>query len=204
VEGSDAFGAYAPVYERALPYLDTRDNDIHVQISFRFATKLLTAYQEAEERVVLPAIILHDIGWKLIPEDLHLKAFGPKMTRPDIQRLHETEGARVAGEILATLDGYAIYRDEIVAIIDGHDTRHEALSLNDSLVKDADKLWRFSSRGAAIDSRRFGIPWRDHVRWLGQQIDKWLFTEEGVRLAYQTLERTKSEGEPEGRTKETT
>ncbi len=199
---SDAFGDYAPVYERALPYLDTRDNDIHVQISFQFARRLLTSYPKADERIVLPAIILHDIGWKMIPEDLHIKAFGPHMTRPDLQRLHETEGARLADEILATLDNLATVREEIVAIIDGHDTRHEALSLNDQIVKDADKLWRFSSRGAAIDSRRFGIPWRDHVEWLGLRIDEWLFTEEGRRLAHETLERTKREGEPEHQPKE--
>jgi hypothetical protein len=197
MQRTEAFGGYALVYERALPYLDTRDNDIHVQISFQFARSLLSSYPEANERVVLPAIILHDIGWKLIPEELHHTAFGPNMTRPDLQRLHETEGARLAGEILDTLDDLSIVRDEIVAIIDGHDTRTVALSLNDQIVKDADKLWRFSRRGTAIDSHRFDIPWRDHVEWLGHRIDGWMFTEEGLRLARETLERTMREDESE-------
>ena len=35
--------------------------------------------------------------------------------------------------------------EEVVAIIDGHDSRRHALSRNDELVKDADKLWRYRS-----------------------------------------------------------
>ncbi len=192
---AEDFGRYQRVYELALPYLDTRDNDIHVQISFEFATRLVAAHPLADERVVLPAIILHDIGWKMIPEELQILAFGPRMTRPDLQRQHEIEGARIAREILAALDEFVDVSDEIIVIIDGHDTRHEALSLNDQLVKDADKLWRFSRVGAAIDSARFGIPWSEHVSWLGQRIEGWMFTEAGVGLAKETLELTRSEGE---------
>jgi len=192
-----AFGDYAPVYEGALPYLDTRHNDIHVQISFRFARLLLSSYPEADERVVLPAIILHDIGWKLIPEELQLMAFGPNVTRPDLQRKHEIEGARLAEEILAALGDFTIVCDEIVTIIDGHDTRTVALSLNDKLVKDADKLWRFTGTASGIDCHRFAIPWREHVEWLGHRIDGWMFTDQAHRLAHQTLAETMREGEPE-------
>ena len=38
--------------------------------------------------------------------------------------------------------------EEVVAIVDGHDSRLHALSRNDELVKDADKLWRYSVTGA--------------------------------------------------------
>lgn len=197
MQPTEGFGDYTLVYERALPYLDTRDNDVHVQISFRFARLLLASYPEANERVVLPAIILHDIGWKLIPEELQRLAFGPRVTRPDLQRMHEIEGARLAGEILATLDDLADVSAEIVAIIEGHDTRPAALSLNDQLVKDADKLWRFTSTGTSIDTRRFSIPWREHVEWLGHRVDEWMLTEAGLRLAHQTIEQTRDAGEPQ-------
>jgi len=39
---------------------------------------------------------------------------------------------------------------QVVAIIDGHDTRPEARSLEDMLVRDADKLWRFTPAGVGI------------------------------------------------------
>jgi len=184
------FGRYTPVYERARPFLDARDNDIHVRISFEFARRLLAAHPAADEEVVLPAIILHDIGWKLIPEEDYAGAFGPRITRPDVRRRHEVEGARIAASILDELDGFTSVRDEVVTIIDGHDTRLTALSLNDELVKDADKLWRFSTLGTTIDSRRFGIPWSVHVAWLRSRIDEWMFTDAGAALAHETLDET--------------
>ena len=195
---SETFGDYLPVYQLALPYLDTRDNDVHVQVSFAFAATLVTAYPEADERVVLPAIILHDIGWKTIPEDLQNSAFGPKMTRPDLRRQHEVEGARIAGELLDGLGGFADVRAEIVKIIDGHDTRLDSLSLNDELVKDADKLWRFTETGIAIDIARFEIAWPEYVDWIGECIDDWMFTGEGRHLARLTLEQSRQAGAPTG------
>ena len=53
-----------------------------------------------DEDVVIPAIILHDTGWKRVPADLHLKAFGPNTSRPELNRLHEVEGVKIAEEIL--------------------------------------------------------------------------------------------------------
>ncbi len=174
---------YPEIYERAKPYLDTRHNDLHVRISYGFARRLLEEYREADAAVVLPAVILHDTGWKAIPEDLHLKAFGPKMTDTDLRRVHEVEGARIAAEILTAVGYDPARRDEIVAIIDGHDSRETALSLNDKVVKDADKLWRFSRAAMEIDHRRFGYELREYFAWLGGQVDGWFFTPEAGRMA---------------------
>lgn len=174
---------YAEIYERAGPYLDTRHNDLHARISYGFARRLLREYREADEAVVLPAVILHDTGWKTIPEDQHLKAFGPKMTDPDLRRVHEVEGARIANEILTAVGYDAARREEIVAIIDGHDSRETAMSLNDKVVKDADKLWRFSRTAMEIDHRRFGYELREYFGWLERQIDDWFFTPEATRMA---------------------
>jgi hypothetical protein len=48
--------------------------------------------------------------------------------------------------------------ERIGAIVDGHDSRREALSLEDAIVKDADKLWRFTASGVRICRR-----------WVGQE-----------------------------------
>ncbi|MFN8457106.1 MAG: HD domain-containing protein [Anaerolineae bacterium] len=100
--------------------------------------------------------MLHDIGWKMVPEEKQRNAFGPQATDKAANRLHEVEGVRIAGEILAGLEYDSAKTEEILTIIDGHDSRLEALSLNDNLVKDADKLWRFTPTGVGIDYRRFG------------------------------------------------
>lgn len=179
--------SYANIFDLAAPYLDTRSNDVHTSISFRMALQLLDYYPLADESVVLPAVILHDVGWKMIPEQEQLTAFGPRMSNPDLRYRHEQEGARIAGDILKKLGYDPKKSEEIMAIIDGHDSRETPLSLNDKLVKDADKLWRFTPEGVEIDHRRFGFAREDYVAWLEKQIDGWMNTPEAKQIAHREL-----------------
>ena len=45
------------IHRKAAPYLDTRQNDIHVSISYDFARRLLAFLARADEEIVLPTII---------------------------------------------------------------------------------------------------------------------------------------------------
>ena len=182
---------YDQIYSQAEPYLDTRQNNVHVSLSYDFARRLLALYPNADEGIVLPAIVLHDVGWKMVPEEKQLSAFGPKAKDKKTQRLHETEGVKIAEEILTRLNYDQEKILEILAIIDGHDTRLEALSLNDQLVKDADKLWRFTTAGVDIDHTRFGIPRDNYLKWLDTVIDDWLFTPEAKEMAHAALAEAK-------------
>lgn len=184
---------YDEIYQRAASFWDTRHNDVHMPLAYDFAKRLLTSYPQADEAVVLPAILLHDVGWKMVPEEKHLNAFGPKATDKASNRLHETEGVRIAAEILATLDYDAAKTQEILQIIDGHDSRLEALSLNDKLVKDADKLWRFTLTGIDIDHRRFGVALGAYLDYLDNKIEEWLFTPEAKAMARAELTRACAE-----------
>jgi len=174
---------YRELYQRALPWLDTRSNDLHTRIVFEQARLLLACHPGADEAVVLTASILHDVGWKMVPEAEQLSAFGPNMSKPELQRLHETEGARIAAAILSELDFDAAKLDEVVAIIDGHDTRATSLSLNDQLVRDADRLWRFTPTGLRVDVQRFEVDLAEYLPWLADRVDEWLSTAEAKRLA---------------------
>ncbi len=176
------FGPFSAIYEHAKPYLDTRNNDIHMRTSYAFVNKILET-ESGNKAVVLPAIILHDVGWKMVPEELHLRAFGPHNYDRAINRIHEVEGARIAREILEKVKYNPLLIDEIAEIILGHDSRKDPLSLNDAIVKDADKLWRFSKDALEIDSKRFRIDPKVHVEWLAQQIDEWFITETGREIA---------------------
>lgn len=178
------------ILEKAKPYLDTRKNDIHIALSYEFAKRLLGFYPEADPEVVLPAVILHDVGWKMVPEDEQLNAFGPHMNSKEMQRLHEVEGVRIAGEILRSLNYDPKKISEIVSTIDGHDTRRQALSLNDAVIKDADKLWRYTPEGVEIDHTRFNSSREDHLNMLQRSIDRWLFTEEAKEMARTALARS--------------
>ena len=45
----------------------------------------------------------------------------------------------------------------ILGIIDGHDSRREATSIEDAIVKDADKVWRLTPRGIDTVMDWFGL-----------------------------------------------
>ena len=85
-------GKYREIFEGAAPYLNTRENEVHTRIAYELARRLLAFYPDADEDIVLPAIILHDVGWKMVPEEKQLEAFGPNMKDEESRRLHEVEG----------------------------------------------------------------------------------------------------------------
>lgn len=88
------------------------------------------------------------MGWNAVPEELHLKAFGPKGDR-SINRLHEIEGVKIAAALLQQIPLNDAVREEILRIIDAHDSGNNPLTLEEKIVKDADKLFRFSTHCAA-------------------------------------------------------
>ena len=185
-----------PIFEKiwrlAKPYLDTRKNDVHTEISIRFAYQLMEI-EGGDDNIVVPAVILHDVGWKKVPPELHLKAFGPRATSPEINRTHETEGVKIAREILANLKYDTVKIAQIAEIIDGHDSRKESISLDDRIVKDADKLWRFSKEGFEIDNKRFEESYVEGLNRLRKFLPRWFFTQTANKLARQELQKREEE-----------
>jgi HD superfamily phosphodiesterase len=167
---------YEPVWAAAAPYLRARKNDVHVPLSYGWAEKLLEAYPSADRDVVLTTIILHDCGWAIV--DFSGERLGETLTS-DRRRAHEVEGARIAREIL----GDSPITDEVCAIIDGHDTRLYALSVNDQLVKDADKLWRYTTVGVSIGCDFFAVTPAEYAGHVERELGDVLFTEEAVAFA---------------------
>jgi HD domain len=138
----------AVLWAEAKPFLDVRNNDEHTLVAYSVAKALLALTPDAEPDVVLPAILLHDVGWKRVPEDLLLLAIGRNPSRPDLVFEHERQSVAIARDILIK-HGIA-HIDAILAIIDGHDTTREARSLNDAVMKDADKAWRTTPHGMRV------------------------------------------------------
>lgn len=73
-----------PLWQDAKTFLDVRSNDVHTLISYRIARALLAEHNGVDAAIVLPAILLHDVGWKKIDPALHSDAVGPNATRPDL------------------------------------------------------------------------------------------------------------------------
>ena len=180
---------YDPVWSCAKPYMRARKNDVHIPLSFDWCVRLLDRHPQANRDVCLLAILLHDIGWFSIDQgDIIEQGFrSENYLTSDVRYLHEVEGVRLGTEVLQTTG----WPEEIIAqvceIIDGHDTRPDPHHLNDRIVRDADKLWRFEVTGIAIASEWFGKTPHDYVDHLAK-VHGQLETEAGRSFAAKALE----------------
>lgn len=180
------------VWVAARPYLRTRANDIHLPLSFHFAELLLDYHPEADSLVTRLAILLHDTGWARVDEE-RIISEGFRSDNPmqsDIRVLHEIEGCNIAREILPPLG----YSEEVVEavceIIDGHDTDPNHNGIEDAIMRDADRLWRFQPTGMAFSALWFGkTPQEIRVR-LEDTIYPQLITSEARAIAEVELART--------------
>jgi HD superfamily phosphodiesterase len=177
------------VYALAEPYWHTRSGEIHMPESFAMAQRLLAALPEADPLIVLPAILLHDVGYARVPEETHHAGLhgAPGGWDADVTRQHEREGAVLAREILERVGCDDVRSARIVEIVDGHDSRAEALNLEDAIVKDADKLWRFTESGVRIAHAWVDRTPESFMDFVESRIDAWLFTAAARELAHETL-----------------
>jgi HD superfamily phosphodiesterase len=180
------------IFEKAKPFLRTRKNLIHTRIALRYALRLLQS-EKGDEDVVIPAILLHDVGWKMVPENLQLTAFGPNKSNPKLTRVHEVEGAKIASGILKDLQYPTEKIKEICRIVLGHDTRKRPISRSDRIVKDSDKLWRYSRKAIAVDSGRFRVRRRAYLISLEGIIGQWFLTATAKEIAKKEISLRKQE-----------
>jgi hypothetical protein len=186
---------YERIYALAEPYWQTRANDVHVPESYELARELLELLPEADEAIVLPAILLHDVGYAVVPEEDHHKGLGgaPRGWEEEITRRHEIAGAEIAGEILESVGYEPELTARIKEIVDGHDSRTEALDLDDAVVKDADKLWRFTPSGVRVCHPWMNQTPTEFMDFIESRVDSWFHTEPGKQLARRELARARAE-----------
>lgn len=186
---------YQLLWTNALPYLGVRQNDEHTRYCVRFARTLLQSVP-ARAEVVIPAIMLHDVGWSTVPEDKILQSFGPRTMYPELRRRHEVEGVRIARELLTLLGYDPALIDAVAAIIDGHDTRDQAQSSEDAVVRDADKLWRYTRFGLDTVRGWFGHSVAEQLLLLGTWTESRFATEPGRQMALGLLAALQAEAIP--------
>jgi hypothetical protein len=144
------------IWELALPYQDKREDAGHAETSLKYALELVDL-EKGSEDVVIPAIILHDVGWSQLPEKRRMKVFDPgarEAERREVVYEHQIEGVKLANKILREVNYPPGLTDEILDIISQHDTRKGFISKNEGIVRDADKLWRTSKKGFTVAEER--------------------------------------------------
>ncbi|WP_459947631.1 HD domain-containing protein [Desulfocastanea catecholica] len=166
----------------AVPHLQVMSNELHTKEVVRFCLQLLQTVG-GERHIVIPAAILHDTGWAKIPENISQKIRGPDNDHGSV-KIHEEISALIAELILRDVDYKKVYIDEIVAMIIGHDSRKVALSLNDKILKDGDKLSRFSKEFSKIwPNWRDGSAAKDVYGILSNGVKNWFFLSDSRRIA---------------------
>ncbi|HSO73095.1 MAG TPA: HD domain-containing protein [Thermodesulfobacteriota bacterium] len=179
----------AALFRLAAPYLAVRGDLAHARVSHQYALRLL-AEEGGEPGIVEPAVILHDVGWsQLTPEQIRM-AFGVRAGGEEAERLnriHEREGAAIAGRILESLRYNPRWIERIVSFIERHDSGDQPDSLEEKLVKDADKLWRFSPVGFWNERERQGLDPNELHSFLLKKYQTWFYTPTALNLAGEEL-----------------
>lgn len=177
--------------EMVEPYLTTRGDLLHTQVAHAYAL-LLIKKEGGDRRIVEPAIILHDVGWsRLDPEEIK-GAFGVRAageTAARINRVHELGGAVIARELLEELEYDPSLIDQIIPIVERHDSGREPKSLEEKLVKDADKLWRFSQVGYRNEMERQKLTPMERYQFLVKNLPSWFFTKTARKIAGKNLKK---------------
>jgi hypothetical protein len=171
----------------------TRGNDIHLPMSLAYAERLCAAHPEANSLLVRVSIQLHDTGWGRVEEDRIIsEGFSGDWRKAAIRFEHERQGCVIAREVLPPLGYDEHFVEAVCAIIDGHDTRQEAYSLEDALVRDADRLWRFDHAGIALASGWFRMDPAVYSDRLEAEIIPELITSAALEIATAELGRSRA------------
>lgn len=182
-----------PIWASIVPETRARGNDIHLPVSLAFAERLLEAHPEADALLVRVSIMLHDAGWGRVDESRILtEGFAGDWRKAAIRFEHEKQGCEIAREVLPPLGYEQAFVEEVCAIIGGHDTRKEAYSLEDALVRDADRLWRFDAVGIALASGWFKMDPATYCRRLRAEIIPELLSHASIDMAIANLERSEA------------
>lgn len=138
---------FAEIWKLAMPYQDKRNDTGHAAIATGYAMRLLAQILAAKAQIVIPAIMLHDIGWSQMPPDKLLIAYNKSSKESEyMARLeHQIYALDLALQILQSVGYNSAFIGPILVIIAQHDTRRGAFSLEDAVARDADKLWRYKA-----------------------------------------------------------
>jgi hypothetical protein len=183
------------LFKEAKPFLLVRGDYQHTRVSHQYALKLLDR-EKGDNKIVEPAVILHDVGWSCLEPQQITIAYGVKARSRaalKLNRMHEIQGAEIARRILQALDYDAAATDRISRIIARHDSGKKIASAEEGMVKDADKLWRFSQIGFWMEVKRQQIEPKDLYFHLNLHRRIWFFSATARKLAQAELRQREQE-----------
>jgi|Deesub1362A_J573_1020465.scaffolds.fasta_scaffold00193_30 putative nucleotidyltransferase with HDIG domain len=194
-------GPYKAMYDAARPFLQVRNNEQHTLHVLQFALKLMESIG-GDKRIIIPAVLFHDTGYSIFDginfnseaENTIKKMMRDPKCHRELAKIHEEEGARIAEIILRSLKYPDTFIEHIVEIILRHDSGgRRARSIEEKVVRDADKLWRYTSDAVIFYSKFLGISPSQYLSYLETSLDRMFFTEEARNIALRELNRRRFE-----------
>ncbi len=136
------------IWLRALPFLEKgRPGDLEHTRSAVAYGKTLLEKEGGEPSVVIPTLILHDVGWGAVDFSDFIAAPAEAKKDAESVHLHMLLGTQIASNILSDLEWDIEMIQKIVSIIAVHDVPEKILALNDlnsTLVFEADWLDKYA------------------------------------------------------------
>lgn len=176
------------IIENATTYYPDETNLTHMKNALGLARRLIEI-EGGDEVIIIPAVILHDTGWHSFSPEDEVRARKPSVQLDNIilNHEHEAEGARIAENILSKLDYPVADKKMIVRIILGHDTRVKPISMADMIVKDADRLSRYTPECFDLFRVKLGYSKAQFLELLNANTEKWFYTDSAKLLARRYL-----------------
>ena len=186
---------FEKISEIALPYQDQRDDDGHARITLKYA-KELVKLEDGNEDIVIPAIILHDIGYSQILRERRMLIFDKDARneeRDAVRYKHQAESVKLGEKILNELHYPSDLIPEILEIISKHDTRKGFISKEEGLVRDADKLWRYSLESFKLNRKHSKSDLEKRIKRLEKDLEvpDYIYSESAKKIAQQELDERK-------------
>ena len=169
---------------------------VHTRISTDLAWRLLREGVEGDENIVIPAVMLHDIGYSQIEDkDVYKKTTFPDKANAQydihVKELHLTEGAKLAEKILKELNYPAHLIPPIVEIVRTHEdlqgNKPDQNNMNRVIVSDADKLYRYTAYNITSAMAMHHRKREQAFQFMFKNIEVWLCLEISKRIAIEEL-----------------
>jgi PAS domain S-box-containing protein len=180
---------FEAILEKAKGYCRDEADLAHLNASLAEATRLLKQ-ERGDERITIPAIILHDTGWHIFTSEKEQRVRRPvvlSLRDMELRHKHEIEGSSIARKVLQELALPEKEIDQISKIILWHDTRIKPRSKEDAIVKDADKLSRYTPECFSLFSKKFALTEREFFSFLYENIERRFHTNTAKAMAREYL-----------------
>lgn len=148
---------YQEIFKLAIPYLkNCRPEDLlHTRVVVSLVEEIIKGENLGSQAdILIPAAILHDIGWSQLDEE-------GKVKRPPRARVkHMKEGVRIAQKILKSMGYPKEKMKEICQLISVHDNQYLGLPVKDELAKrliEADNLWLLTKEAFDFYCQKYNL-----------------------------------------------